>query len=86
MCDSCKGSGWITATHNQTGYIYAFRCHCPVPDRLGLSNTIPRWHPKNANTMTPDHGSKYNVATTKKPDFKTMSAEPKRIDDDDAPF
>lgn len=91
MCESCKNSGWITATHKQTGAVYAFRCHCPTPDKMNLSKHIASWHPRNSISMTVDNGSKYNLATqpVTKPDMRQRTADQGKDSfalDDEAPF
>lgn len=72
MCSGCKNSGFITATHRETGNLYGFRCTCHRAG--GLSNRIPIWKNHFKSTYLPDFETV--KAFTKPTDFKTRAADP----------
>lgn len=71
MCQQCNLSGFATAFHRETNYLYAFRCNCDKGNRW--SDAIPRWQNSYSKMFKADW-----IRDPKKPpeDYKVVKANP----------
>ena len=83
MCPQCKSTGFATAYHRETNYLYAFRCNCDRGNKW--SEGIPRWQ----NSYTRNFKADW-MTDPKKPvvqDYKIKKADPKPdFDPEDVPW
>lgn len=82
MCQQCKSTGFATAYHKETNYLYAFRCNCDKGNKW--SEGIPRWQNSYSRSFAADW-----IRDPKKPvqDFKIIKANPdEAIKEDEIPW